>query len=158
MRSRPSSASVSLLLAIGAVVALVSFAGCSSTGGAPVASRLASPWTVPAFATREIVGTPAAVRAAAAAALEELGFAGARAEGGLGRLSAQRRQSAGAEGARQLTFDATLTLVAPGRVRVEARFQELVEAADGAPSGGLVRSQPLYDAFFERLSAALVTP
>lgn len=137
-------------------VVLFGLAGCHSADQLTPAARLAAPWTRPAFATRDIPGDPATVRAACAAALASMGFEGARREGGLGRLSAQRRQASADDGARQLTFDATLTLLGPGIVRLETDFRELIEYSDNQPpAGGLIRSRPLYDAFFERLLAEL---
>lgn len=152
---RPSALLAPLTLALG----LNGLVGCATSERPADASRLAAPWTRPAFATRDLHGEPAAVRAACADALASLGFAGARRDGGLGRLSAQNRQAPSANEARQLTFDATLTLVSPGIVRVDADFRELVESADGLPpSGGIIRSRPLYDAFFERALTSLQTP
>ncbi len=162
-----------LLALLGGLVA-----GCASDGAGNKAagggeSRSALPtiltsrWTPPEFATRRVDGERAAVLEASVEAANSLGFAVSRFDGATGRILAARRQTNGFDGARQDTLEIKVMTFAPGVAQVALVLREAVESETSDTRGGgggagvvasaLVRDRAPYDAFFGKLSEALVT-
>lgn len=134
--------------------------GCASEGTTSgqrqsLPGALAARWTPPEFATRSVDGERSAVLDACVATANAMGFSVSRLDGASGKLSASRRQKAPFDGAREETLEVTVSSFAPTAVQVSVVLREAEESADGMVSGGLVRERAPYDAFFERLGAAL---
>lgn len=149
------------------VAVLALLGGCASepgSAGAKFPAALTSRWSPPAFATRPVDGEARAVIDACVLAANGGGYAVQRFDGASGRVEGARRQASDALGARQDTLEVRVTALAPGVVQVAVVLREVVESAGaderghGSVSSGLVRDRAPYDAFFERLNAALSSP
>lgn len=102
-----------------------------------------------------------AVVNASVGAANALGYSVNRVDGAAGRVYATRAPAASFEGARQATLEINLTSLAPGSTQVALTLREAVESAGDGRSApmvttAMVRDRASYDAFFERLGAALV--
>jgi hypothetical protein len=139
--------------------------GASSAGGsdasaarASLPGTLASPWTPPAFSTRQVSGSRAAVFDAALAAVNELGYSVGRLDGAGGRLFATRRQAGNFDGAREYRLELRVIELAPESVDLRVVLREVVEDAEGRVSMGLLRDRAPYDSIFDRVKEKLGQP
>lgn len=139
------------------LVACLGLVGCES-----VKTRVREKFTGPTYSVRVFTGEERAIFEAARASAEQLGFrltrAGA-AQGvidGLSGLTSDDRL----RGSRQRTIKVRLASAASGGTDVAVLFTEIVEddfnKGAGQGTETPLRDHPLYEAFFGRVSQALV--